>query len=667
MGDNAEFWDKTSFGALWSSGSLPCNFSYDGREAEKILPHWEKEVHTTQQSGYMETIIKFTDPQTHLTCTIELRTYSEFPAFDWVLKFVNKGNQPTPILEDIFPLAGIWQTHFQGPTQIFYSKGSDCKIDDFLPQSQTLKHWETLTLKGFEGRPSVRVLPFVRIQNGNQSCLIAIGWTGQWMLRFILNQERNVADGMVMIEGGMEKTHLRLLPGEEIRTPRVVLCFGDAEKYKLNNIFRRFLLAHYSPSINGHFLHAPLAFPTWGGLSIKEHLEWVQTIQRHHLQYEYYWVDAGWFIDESESKTLESSGTWAKWAGRWRHNTRLYPDGLKPLSDAIHEAGMKFLLWVEPERAQRHTETPLQHPDFYLQRKPPTSDLCFNLGNPKARKWLTDFLSDLIRNYGIDCYRQDFNFDPLPYWQAADAPDRQGITEIYHVMGLYEMWDALLQRFPGLLIDNCASGGRRIDIETIRRSIPLWRSDFQCANGFDPTGSQIHTYGLMSWVPLSATGTGASPGDTYNVRSAYSTGLDFHVFSEWMEYDEKTYPWDWHVKMMNEYIRVRPYLESDFYPLGSVSESPVDWVVYQCHSPEKDAGIVVAFRRPESPFVQAQYRLWGLTINTKYRFVNADTAEATEFTSSILSQKGLLITLLETRSSAIFFYEAIAPKSKSKK
>ena len=77
-----------------------------------------------------------------------------------------------------------------------------------------------------------------------------------------------------------------------------------------------------------------------------------------------------------------------------------------------------------------------------------------------------------------DYYRQDFNMQPDIYWAANDEPGRTGMKEIRHIEGLYYFWDYLLSRFPNLLIDNCASGGRRIDWETIGRSAPLWRSDY---------------------------------------------------------------------------------------------------------------------------------------------------------------------------------------------
>ena len=87
--------------------------------------------------------------------------------------------------------------------------------------------------------------------------------------------------------------------------------------------------------------------------------------------------------------------------------------------------------------------------------------------------------------------------DPLEYWHAADALDRQGITEVRHVEGYLAYWDELRRRHPDLLIDSCASGGRRNDLETMRRSVPLWRTDWRC----EPIGTQGCGYGIALWIP----------------------------------------------------------------------------------------------------------------------------------------------------------------------
>lgn len=147
-----------------------------------------------------------------------------------------------------------------------------------------------------------------------------------------------------------------------------------------------------------------------------------------------------------------------------------------------------------------------------------------NLGNPDAWDYCFNTISGIIEELCIDCYRQDFNFSPLSYWRKNDEFDRRGITEIKHINGMYRLWDALLERFPDLIIDNCASGGRRIDIETLRRSIPLWRSDYQCTANYDIEASQCHNQTFNLWMPYSGTSTGR-PYDEYRVRSPYTAAM----------------------------------------------------------------------------------------------------------------------------------------------
>ena len=103
-------------------------------------------------------------------------------------------------------------------------------------------------------------------------------------------------------------------------------------------------------------------------------------------------------------------------------------------------------MWFEPERVTAGSWLWENHPEWLLGKE--GGNKLLYLGNPDARKWLTDHVDHLLTEQGIDLYRQDFNFDPLDIWRANDAPDRQGITEIRHVTGYLAYWDELRRRHP---------------------------------------------------------------------------------------------------------------------------------------------------------------------------------------------------------------------------
>jgi alpha-galactosidase len=304
------------------------------------------------------------------------------------------------------------------------------------------------------------------------------------------------------------------------------------------------------------------------------------------------WIDAGWYENATKN--------WWTGVGNWTVNKTNFPRGLRPVTDAARRWGKGFVLWFEPERVYQGTRLDREHPDW-LTALPGNPNRLLNLGDPRALNWLIEYLADFIKSEGVTVFRQDFNFDPAPYWKAMDAPDRVGIAEMKHVEGLYAFWDALLAKNPGLLIDNCASGGRRIDLETIGRSVPLWRTDYSY---FEPNGYQCHTYGLHLFLPCS--GTGNNNPQKYFFRSSMNGAVvlgweltgSFNVAQA--------------LEDIAEFRTLRPYFYGDFYPLTEYSTSDEAWAAFQWDRPEERDGIVLAFRRPQASAATIVVRLHGL-------------------------------------------------------
>ena len=246
---------------------------------------------------------------------------------------------------------------------------------------------------------------------------------------------------------------------------------------------------------------------------------------------------------------------------------------------------------------------------------------------------------------------------PLPYWRKNDAPDRRGITEILHINGLYRLWDALLAEFPHLLIDNCASGGRRIDIETLCRSMPLWRSDAQCPANHSSMITQCHALTFPQWLPYSGTGAGREC-EGYRLRSAYAPALSFtHFYYENKPYCANEEQCASLQRYLAEFCRVRPYLSEDFYPLTAHGTQNDIWCAVQYDRPTEHDGVILAYRRENSPFDRATLPMKAVDPTATYRFTDVNGVSFT-VDGEKLAVDGLVLILPQKRMSNVLFYRA---------
>jgi alpha-galactosidase len=347
------------------------------------------------------------------------------------------------------------------------------------------------------------------------------------------------------------------------------------------------------------------------------------------LKPDFWWMDAGWY---------PCGGSWPN-TGTWEVDKSRFPGGIRAVSDYLHEKGIRSILWFEPERVVPNTWLATNHPEWIL------GGCLVDFGNPEAWKWTVERVDGLLVSEGIDIYRQDFNMEPLPYWRAADAADRQGMTEMRHVGGLLAFWDELLRRHPNMLFDNCASGGRRNDLESMRRGVPYTKSDY----ALEPTGVQCETYGISLWLPYYAA-TWMWNDDAYTCRSNMA-----HVTGALLKTDEpgqgKQFP-----KRLDEWRKTVSNYYGDFWPLTSYSLENNAWIAWQFDRPETGEGVVQAFRRGDNGEESIKLRLRGLDPDAVYVLTNLDKPGETDVPGRELLDAGLTVTLTEKPAAAIITY-----------
>ena len=599
-------------------------------------------------------------------------------AYEWVNWLENTAEMPTQIISDLWDCDIILPLGVEDPTgwvaqlpdtkemtQFIMPQGSVWHYDEFSVDVNDLSHnrfanqlrvGETIERRAFEGLSSGGNAPFFNVHKQGKGYIVAIGWTGQWHCK-VSRDESSVS-----IRTGIENAGFYLQPGEKIRTSSVVIMPYEGTVEQSQNIWRRLVREHYSLiGAEGRDAHGPLCAGIWGGMRSSSVLDRISTIRKYELPFEYIWMDAGWYGADTQPTPDEYEGDWPEHVGDWRISRKIHPNGLKDVSKAVHEAGMKFLLWFEPERVRKSVPIVQEHPEYFLSAEDPDDqNLLLNLGDENALRYCIDSVSGIIAEIGIDCYRQDFNMDtPLRHWEKNDTQGRKGITQILHINGLYRFWDALLERFPNLLIDNCSGGGRRIDIEMLRRSIPLWRTDYMCPANFPVEAIQCHHMSFGRWMPYSGTGCGRIY-DTYRIRSCYDTAMTTNFsFSERNQFGDDPEKMQWLKSRLQEYLRVRPYFNGDVYQLTKISPNDDVWSACQFDRPEAHDGIVQIFRRENAPYEQARYFLSGIDAAAQYIFTDLDDESEIEISGQELVERGFAVTIPNRRTAKIWLYRKI--------
>ena len=630
---SARQWAALSFKA---GGRPPFSFNYGSISSVDLLKSWKTERRTKKLDGRrVEYMVTYTDATTGLAVRCMAIEYLDFPTVEWTVYFTNTANADTPILSDIRALDMRLQRSETGEFILHHGVGSPCTPYDYRPLQTPLGPNVSKRITTSGGRSSNSDLPYFNLEWATEGVIVAIGWPGQWAADFT----RDEGNGL-RIRAGQELTHFKLLPGEEVRTPLIVLQFWQGDRIRSQNIWRRWMLVHNLPKPHGKPVVPQMAacsshqFGEMINADEENQKFFVDRYLEEGLKLDYWWMDAGWYVNETG---------WPN-TGTWEVDTKRFPRGLRAITDHAHSKGVKSIVWFEPERVTPGTWLYEKHPEWLLGSD--GEQKLLNLGNRDARAWLVEHVDKLINDQGIDLYRNDFNIDPLSYWRGNDAEDRQGITEIAYVTGFLAYWDELRRRHPNMLIDTCASGGRRNDVETLRRSVPLLRSDYL----LEPTSQQCHTYGIAFWIPFY--GTGMNQFDDYSLRSVMCP----HITGCW-DMRKKDSDYGALRRLVGEWRKIAGYYLGDYYPLTSYSLENDMWMAWQFDRPDLGEGMVQAFRRPESVYESARFKLNGLEPGAGYKMTNLDGGASRAVSGRELMETGLPVTLESRPDSAVIVYK----------
>ena len=602
------------------SGRLPFKFNYDGKCSRGFLDKWKKEItatdHATNTVSYFEN-----DKEGGLVISAKITAYEFCPAFDLQITLENTGKSNTKMID------GFSTLHFEadspakeGSYALHKAKGGLSTPEDFVQEKITISDGESFLLETSGGRSSNKDLPFFRLDTGRGNIIVAVGWTGQWKCE-LKNQNKKLE-----VSAGMPRSHFVVYPGEKLSLGSMVALFWEGDPDESNNAFRQLLLDRYIPALKERgkepYIFCNTCFTRGGGwLNECDEQNQISLINSlKPLGCESVITDAGWF-----------SGGWPFGAGNWEPDPKKYPNGLKPVAEAAKSQAMKYGLWFELERAVTNTELAAKHIDWLLRLDPAAGELrenenmLLNLGIPEAVDYIYNIVDDKIKNDGIECYRQDFNLDPLIYWDSHDAPDRVGVTEIKYINGLYGYLDRIRANFPDVFMDGCSSGGRRIDIETLKRFHTHQKTDLW----FNRTVDQNSLFSLSHYIPGAAFTAHINRYDDYSFNSAMAATLCLGwIADSGEEYmGNGIFEFGRAKELIERYEKVRPYLNRSFYPLTDPNANSDAAIAFEFFDKDTDSGVIFVFAREQCEKDKLEIKPKALRDDFEYTLTNLATNE----------------------------------------
>ncbi len=618
---------------------LPYDFKVDGKSLNKNIDEWDISVSEESKSGEVyqngkTSYVTLKHKTSGLKATVEATIYEENATCEWTVFIKNEAEEKSDTISGFYALDKGFET---GDVTLYYSKGSRDEPYDFALMKKNLSAFPS-EFDSIDGRSTDNYLPYFNISGKKCDIVLGVGWSGFW------KTEMKELAGKTLIKAGQEKLEAYLLPGEEIRSPLISLSFYNNENpLKGFNVFRVWVLDSVYPEIIPDTM---TMMEVAGPLSTSTAEQIINTMntfdERVFEEVDYFWMDAGWY--QYKKDWYDSVGTWVPDKNR-------YPKGITELSDYGKEKGCGLVLWYEPERVCEGTKlyNSCIQKDEWLISLEDNENLMYNLANEEALEYFCELIVSSLKENGASLYRQDFNFGPEEFWKTADEnfyDGRTGICENHYITNLYRYLDYLTTEIDGLIIDNCASGGRRLDLEMTRRSVPVWRSDYNCVPHDDILeATQSQTYGLSFWLPLY--GTVQYNSDEYSARSSIMP-LTLETFGTiYSEY-------------FGVYKEQREMMTGNFYPIESGSYMDDRILAMQYSSRDALTGEAFVYKRENVKAEEYALKLNGLVDDRKYKVYSIDEPENIyTMTGKKLMDEGIIIKLPQGKKAFVMMFSAV--------
>ena len=358
---------------------------------------------------------------------------------------------------DVIHLKGAWarerhvmrQTQGEGEYRIFSQRGAS----------------------GHEANPFLALCEKSATEFSGEVWAVSLVYSGSFEALSYVN---NTENSRLSIGLNPDVFTWKLEPGETFVSPEAAMVYSPDGLNGMSHAFHRLYSENLMRS-KWFERDRPILINNWEATYFNFNEEKILQIARRakELGVEMLVLDDGWF---GKRNTDNCS------LGDWVVNPEKLPGGLNGLSDKLHDLGLKFGLWFEPEMISPDSDLYLAHPDWCLHvdgraRVEMRNQLILDLSCKEVQDYIIESVSAVLESARIEYVKWDMNRNMTEPFSGAQTPERQKETQHRYMLGLYRVLEEITARFPEILFESCSGGGGRFDPGMLYYMPQTWTSD----------------------------------------------------------------------------------------------------------------------------------------------------------------------------------------------
>ncbi|MGN0144383.1 MAG: alpha-galactosidase [Clostridium sp.] len=266
----------------------------------------------------------------------------------------------------------------------------------------------------------------------------------------------------------------QLEPSEQFNTPECILVVTNEGFNGISHVFHNIAVNNIIP-LKWKHCKRPIVVNSWEANhfdfnqdSLLKLADMTKKIGADTLV-----VDDGWFGHRDSTR---------KSLGDWIEDREKFPDGIEFFSNEIHKKGLKLGLWFEPEMVNPDSNLYRSHPDWTIghiddRHSFGRGQLVLDMSNPEVIDYLKSSIDKIIERTQLDYMKWDMNRNITEAYSNYLNSNQQGELMHRYILGVYNLMAHICEKYPEIIIENCASGGGRFDFGMLYYSPQIWTSD----------------------------------------------------------------------------------------------------------------------------------------------------------------------------------------------